>query len=115
MDWLIVSDEDQLKSADARSFEAPSHCVLLFKHSGRCSISMLAKDRLERKWGTGALEIPTYYIDVLGSRDISMQIAQQYDTEHQSPQVLLIRDGKCVYTASHSGISFDEISDFLKS
>jgi len=114
MDWLTISGEDQLKEAHARSFEAPHHGVLLFKHSGRCSISIAAKGRLERKWDPAILDIPAYFIDVLGSREISNKIAEQYGIEHQSPQALLIRDGKCTYTASHSGISLEEIRDSLK-
>jgi bacillithiol system protein YtxJ len=107
MNWLIVSEEAQLEQLHARSFaEMP---LLFFKHSSRCSVSRVAKDRLERNWKLSGLRMSPCYVDVLGSRAVSLKIAQFYGITHESPQVLVIHNGKCIYTAAHSGIEFSSL------
>lgn len=78
---------------------------MIFKHSTRCAISSMALSRL-----TAAAEdlqaagIQLLLLDLLAHQDISQQIAERWDIPHQSPQVLLIQDGRCIYDASHSEI-----------
>lgn len=83
---------------------------MILKHSTRCSISAMALNRIERKW-TGEEKIKPYYLDLLAHRDISSAIEQRYGVEHESPQVLIIRNGQCVYTASHNGIAYEDFSE----
>jgi bacillithiol system protein YtxJ len=52
-----------------------------------------------------------YFLDLIQHRNISNKIAQEFSVFHESPQVLLIKNGECVYDESHSGISMDEIAD----
>jgi bacillithiol system protein YtxJ len=113
MNWLVVSGEDQLKAILNSSFEPEVACVIIFKHSPRCSISVVAKDRLERKWQLSDKIYPVYYIDVLSQRGLSQLVASEYDVVHESPQILLIRNGKCVYSASHTEIAYDQIQAFF--
>jgi bacillithiol system protein YtxJ len=82
--------------------------VVLFKHSTRCSISDIAKARLER---ATSLPVNTvfYYLDLLKHRDISASIAEQFNVQHESPQVIIVKNGECIYDESHNGISMDEI------
>jgi bacillithiol system protein YtxJ len=115
MNWLSVSNEDQLLILHERSSDPLIGCVFIFKHSTRCSISVVAKDRLEKKWDLDQLKFPIYYLDVLNSRAVSNQVAEQYGIEHQSPQLLLIKDGKCISSASHSEVSVEMIHKVLNS
>ncbi|HEX8516152.1 MAG TPA: bacillithiol system redox-active protein YtxJ [Bacteroidia bacterium] len=115
MNWQNISDEDQLAILHKRSFDPGTQAVLIFKHSPRCSISVMAKDRLERKWSLDPEKYPVFLIDVLAARPASLRVADQYEVEHQSPQLLVIKNGISTYNASHSGISYDEISGFLNS
>ena len=110
MDWFILSGEEQLVEIKKRSFDPDVKGVVLFKHSTRCSISMMAKNRLERY---GDLGVPAYYLDLLQYRGLSDAIAGEYGIEHQSPQVLVIKDGKCKYAASHSDIDFNSLREAL--
>lgn len=71
-------------------------------------------NRFERKWDVPEEEVPVYYLDLIRYRDISDRIAEHYDTRHESPQILLIRNGKCEYHRSHHAIEPDEIIDELK-
>ncbi|WP_337044578.1 bacillithiol system redox-active protein YtxJ [Emticicia sp. 17c] len=107
MNWQHINDELQLDEIKQKSFDHP---VLLFKHSTTCSISATSLGRIERAWDdTKAKNIEPFYLDLLRYRSISNKIAKDFAIEHQSPQVLLIQDGKCVYDASHFDIRFDEI------
>ena len=112
MKWTVLTDPGMLDAIDTRSKESP---VLLFKHSTRCSISRAALARLERAWSIADDEAHTaYYLDLLSHRALSNAIAERYAVEHQSPQVLVIHHGRCVYTASHFGISYAETITSLK-
>jgi bacillithiol system protein YtxJ len=54
-------------------------------------------------------EIDCYILDLIKHRDISNKLAQEYDVYHESPQVLLIKNGECVYDESHYGITMDAV------
>lgn len=102
MNWNNLNQESQLDLIIEESAKIP---VLIFKHSTSCPISGTAKDRLERQWNSSPETVKTYYLDLLSFRQLSNKIAEVFEVRHESPQVLLIRDGKCVYDASHLGIS----------
>ncbi|GAC1441554.1 MAG: hypothetical protein NVSMB63_09220 [Sediminibacterium sp.] len=54
--------------------------------------------------------IDFYYLDLITHRNISNRIASDFNVYHESPQVLLIRNGECIYDESHMGINIDEIA-----
>ncbi len=108
--WHKLSDISQLQDIQNLSKEQSANglTVLIFKHSTRCSISSMALNRLETKWKEND-KIPTYYLDLLAHRDLSDEIAAMYSIKHESPQILLIKNGICVYHASHTNISASDI------
>ena len=103
MNWIQLQSTDQLSEIK----NLPGYS-LIFKHSTRCSISMMAKRRFELDWDSLPGELPLYFLDLIQYRDISNQIAQQFQVHHESPQLLLIKDGECILDQSHGGISVDE-------
>lgn len=105
MNWNKLQDNTQLAQIKQESAEQP---VLIFKHSTRCSISSTALSRMERNWKDSA-GIKPYYLDLIAFRSLSNQVADDFGIDHQSPQVLLIQNGECVYDASHFDISFDDL------
>jgi bacillithiol system protein YtxJ len=108
MNWINLTDIDQLEEIiDASQSEA----VVIFKHSTRCSISSTALNRLERAWNLENAK--AYYLDLIAYRSISAEIAERFEVEHQSPQVLIIKNGECVYHESHWDISFDQMLPLL--
>lgn len=109
MGWINLETEEQLEEIKEKSHTKPQ---LIFKHSTRCSVSSMAKNRLNRSALPG--DIDFYYLDLLKFRPISNKIAEIFDVVHQSPQVLLIKDGKCVYDESHSAITMDEIEEMAQ-
>src|SRR5689334_17579512 len=108
MEWKVLREEGEIEQIIERSKTKPQ---VIFKHSTRCSISAVAKRRLERaKVPPGA---DFYYLDIISYRSISNKIATVFNVHHESPQVLVIRDGQCVYDDSHMGIGMDEIEASL--
>lgn len=104
MDRIPLTTLAQLDEVDAASRKGP---VLIFKHSTRCNISSGALNRLERAWTPADDAAQTiFHLDLLAHRDISNAIAERYGVEHESPQVLVIRDGKCVHVSAHLGITY---------
>ncbi len=80
---------------------------VIFKHSTRCSISSVAKNRLEKS--KTQKEVSFYFLDLLAYRSLSNAIAARFSIEHESPQILVIKEGECVYDESHMGIHMEDI------
>lgn len=111
MNWTSLVSKSQL---DTIREESRQHPVLIFKHSTRCSISATAKARMERNWKQEEVaDTNLYFLDLIANRSLSNEVAGYFDVPHQSPQVLLISKGECMYDASHFDISFDEIRQQL--
>ena len=108
MNWIPLRSTEELEQIILLSKKSPQ---VIFKHSTRCSISSVAKSRLEK--ATAPEETPFYYLDLLSYRSLSNSIADRFSVQHESPQILVIKDGKCVYDESHTGIDMEEIKDQL--
>ena len=106
MQWNPIIDSKQIETIKAASFTKPQ---LILKHSTSCSISKMALARLER--ADTPSQINFHYLDLLNYRNISKEIAESFDVSHESPQVLLIKNGNCVYDESHGGIQMEEIEE----
>jgi bacillithiol system protein YtxJ len=104
MEWIPLTNIEQLATIKAQSAEKPQ---VIFKHSTRCSISSVAKNRLEK--ADAPLGIDFYYLDLIAYRNVSDAISEQFNVFHESPQVLLIKNGECTYDESHSAIMMDDI------
>lgn len=109
MNWTQLNNEDGLGEVKERSTSQP---VIIFKHSTRCPVSHMALSWFERSWKDEEMQgITPYYLDLVSFRNISNQIAQEFEVQHESPQLLLIKDGKCTYHRSHSSISYKELKE----
>ena len=54
-------------------------------------------------------KVTPYFLDLIAHRDISNEIANRFGVTHQSPQLILIKEGKAVYNVSHSDIDAEEL------
>lgn len=106
MTWHTLITEEQLESIKIASNIKPQ---LIFKHSTRCSISSMSLNRLNREPDFPNADF--HLLDLIANRHISQKIADDFQVQHESPQVLLIKNGKCVYDESHNGINMDEIAE----
>lgn len=101
MHWHKLENINQLNAVVDESY---IHAVAIFKHSTRCSISIAAKDRVERQWIFSEEKISIYYLDLLAHRDISDKVSEISQVPHESPQLIIFKQGKVIYHVSHSGI-----------
>ena len=111
MDWKVLRDENELEEIVKKSEARPQ---VIFKHSTRCSISRTTLDRLERNWKEEFPNTKYYFLDLLSYREISNAIVARLEVEHQSPQVLIVRNGKSVFDRSHFEIEYEQIKAALK-
>ncbi len=104
--WIPLTRIEQIEEIKERSKSIPQ---LIFKHSTRCGTSALAKSRLEKKQAPVSIEF--YYLDLIDYRPISNKVAEDFKVYHESPQVLLIKNGECIYEESHIGIRMEDIAE----
>lgn len=111
MNWNKLTELSQLEQIKE---ESSQNLVLVFKHSTTCPISKTALARLERQWQASQVgSLQAYYLDLLSNRPISNRIAEIFDVKHESPQILLIQNGICIYHTSHLDISFANLIENL--
>ena len=103
--WNQLTDLAQLNEITIISNEKP---VAIFKHSTRCSISRMALKQFENEFNSSDKVTP-YFLDLIAHRDISNEIATRFGVHHQSPQLILIKEGKAIYSVSHSDIDAEEL------
>lgn len=104
MNWIYITSANQLDDIKERSIAKPQ---VIFKHSIRCGISSMAKARLEKSKQPENVDF--YFLDLINYRTISNTLSEVFEVWHQSPQVLVIKNGKCVYDESHTAIRMEDI------
>ena len=109
IEWIPLETIEQLDTIVQESYQMP---VLIFKHSTRCSISRFALKRFENEFELQE-KVITYFLDLLNYRETSNEIAVKFGVQHQSPQVLLLKNGKVVYHDSHDGIEAEELKKYI--
>lgn len=107
--WKPLVDLDQLNEIVDLSNEKP---VAIFKHSTRCSISRMALKQFENEFDLEDKIVP-YFLDLLNHRAISNEIAVRFGVEHQSPQIILIKNGNAIFATSHSDIDAKFLERFV--
>ena len=112
MDWQPLTSEDQVRDI-AENVSHSTYCVI-FKHSTTCSLSAIAKHRMKDLTAAGPKDFLFYYLDLLSYRSVSNYIADSFDIRHESPQVLVIKDGKCIYNESHLSINIDSVKSQIE-
>jgi bacillithiol system protein YtxJ len=97
MEWKEIKTEADLLALIKNSDTS----LVLFKNSDRCSVSRMAKRTMEAEWNNN---LPVYLINVIESRPVSNLLATISNVQHESPQLIVMRNGSCIYHASHHHI-----------
>ncbi|MEI8111856.1 MAG: bacillithiol system redox-active protein YtxJ [Chitinophagia bacterium] len=105
MEWISLLEMSQLDDIVARSHQ---RLQVIFKHSTRCSVSSMVLNRLEREQAPVGIDF--YYLDLLSFRSISNTIADRFKVHHESPQIIVFKNGDVIYDESHMAIQMDEIT-----
>jgi bacillithiol system protein YtxJ len=110
MNWITITDEEQIQSI-AKSDDA----AIIYKHSPRCMTSLMAYRQLKSEVSSQSeLDMPIYIVDVISNRQESQHIAQTFDVVHQSPQILVVKNGQSVFDTSHEEVSLKKALNYLK-
>jgi bacillithiol system protein YtxJ len=104
MNWIEISDLETCRHVLQKNESGEIPLLGIFKHSTRCSISHAAKARMERDWKKNFPETPVYYIDLLANRSVSQFISEYSGIRHESPQLIVFKEGKPLGSWSHSEI-----------
>lgn len=107
--FFTLDEMEQFDEIDEISQTKP---VVIFKHSTRCSISRIVLKQFETEFNFPKEKIDWYLLDLLNHRDLSNEIASRYNVVHQSPQIVVIRNGKAVFNESHDSISAEDLKQF---
>lgn len=111
--WIDLTTDAQLEQIKK---DSDVKYTLIFKYSTNCGISARIFDRLQGEWNKDELSeeiLDCYFLDLIKYRKLSNQIAKEFEVYHESPQILIIHKGKCIYDDSHSYITFNEIKKIV--
>ena len=108
--WVPLNTLEQL---DAIKEQSKSEVILIFKHSTRCGISRMVKQRFEGSFDESMSSIKVYYLDLLNFRDLSDEVERVFQISHQSPQLLIIKNQVAILNASHHDITTVTIKKYL--
>lgn len=110
MDWNPLHSLEDLAEALQRSQDQP---IVLFKHSTRCPTSAMALRLTEQRWASVSADVRPYFLDLIAHRDVSAAIAAELGVDHESPQMILVRDGVVLHHASHHRIDPSDLVAYL--
>ncbi len=109
--WIPLKSSEQLEEIQQKSASRPQ---VIFKHSTTCGVSRMVLNLFEKNY---ILQEPTsrdlYFLDLHRHREISNEIAQKFQVLHQSPQLLVIKNGQTVAHASHGGITEIDLKAYV--
>ncbi len=108
--WYTIRSADQLAELDRLSKDK---LMVIFKHSTSCPISKMAFKRFQKEADFDTEQVDLFYVGVLDDREVSNAIASHYGVMHQSPQLIIIKDGDVVHHASHSAIVPSSVNRYL--
>ena len=104
--WKNIEKEEDLAKAIELSYQ---HKIAIFKHSTSCFISRTVLKNFEKEVDGSEEKPELYFLDLLAHRPISNKIAEDLGIRHESPQLIVIENGKPVNSASHQDISLSQI------
>ncbi|MUU76882.1 bacillithiol system redox-active protein YtxJ [Winogradskyella endarachnes] len=99
--WQPLNNVSQLEDIAEKS---NLKTQIIFKHSTRCGISRMVMNQFVAAYNLD-LNADLYYLDLLSYRDVSNEVGYKFQVMHQSPQLLVIKNGVVVTTASHGSIN----------
>lgn len=108
--WISLSSLDQLEEIDRKSM---SKTQIIFKHSTTCGISRMVLNMFKSSYRFSAEEVDLYYLDLHAYREVSNETGYKFQVMHQSPQLLVIKNGTAVAHASHGAIAEMELNSYV--
>tara|TARA_B110000046_G_scaffold44961_1_gene49990 strand:+ start:197 stop:589 length:393 start_codon:yes stop_codon:yes gene_type:complete len=107
--WNRLTSINQLIEIEKESFHQP---IAIFKHSTRCGTSSMALRQFESHFKSDNTIIKLYFLDLLSFKDISNEIAIRFQVFHESPQLIVLKDGNTIHHSSHHQIDAGLLEQF---
>ncbi|MFV9551205.1 bacillithiol system redox-active protein YtxJ [Algibacter sp. PT7-4] len=108
--WIALNDLKQLSAIDEKS---KSKLQVVFKHSTRCGISRMVMNQFIEAYHLNEDQLDLYYLDLLNFREVSNEVGYKYQIMHESPQILVIKNGVVLAHASHGAINEVDLNKFI--
>ena len=108
--WIPLNDMQQLNHIEEKS---KTKTQVIFKHSTRCVISRMVINQFVDNYSLTEKDLDLYYLDLLDFRDVSNEVGYKFQVVHQSPQLLVIKNGVVVTHESHGAINGIDLSRFI--
>ncbi|WP_299317521.1 bacillithiol system redox-active protein YtxJ [uncultured Maribacter sp.] len=108
--WIPLNSVAQLSDIKEVSSSRPQ---LIFKHSTSCGISRMVLNMFKSSYGLEEGQMDLYFLDLLANRDVSNAVAAEFGVMHQSPQLLIVKNGVVVVHDSHNAISNIKLEQYI--
>ena len=108
--WNRLTTVEQLETIIEESKDKP---VIIFKHSTRCGISRMVLRQFEKNFNIENDNVKLFLLDLISYREVSNEIAIQFQVMHQSPQLIILRNGKTVHHSSHDSIDAGLLENYI--
>ena len=108
--WIPLNEVAQLAHIQKKS---STKTQVIFKHSTRCGISSMVMKQFVDMYNLTEKELDLYYLDLLSYRDVSNEVGYKFQVMHQSPQLIVIKNGAVVSNASHGAINDIDLAQFV--
>ena len=110
LSWTPLISVDEINTIKEIS---KNHSILIFKHSTSCGISRMVMKQFESLFNEENKHLKVYYLDLLNFREVSSKLSEVFQVIHQSPQLLVIKNGISVYDESHYEITKVNLSKYI--
>ncbi|MFK7812471.1 MAG: bacillithiol system redox-active protein YtxJ [Maribacter sp.] len=100
--WIALNSLNQLEEIEKKSHAKPQ---FIFKHSTTCGISRMVINMFKSSYDLNENQADLYYLDLHAFREVSNEVGYKFQVMHQSPQLLVIKNGTTVVHSSHGAIA----------
>nr|WP_297788106.1 bacillithiol system redox-active protein YtxJ [uncultured Allomuricauda sp.] len=107
--WIQLESLDQLETIAENS---KSKTQVIYKHSSTCGISRMVLNMFSESYDPD-LDLDLYFLTIQHHRDVSNTIEDRFGVRHESPQLLVIKNGEVVFHTSHGAISDTDLTNYL--
>ncbi|MDR9456990.1 MAG: bacillithiol system redox-active protein YtxJ [Salegentibacter sp.] len=107
--WKYITEEQDIEELEKQSFSKP---VIIFKYSTRCGISRITLRKFENDLPEN-MDVAFYFMDLVKYRSLSNEIAERFKVSHESPQLIVLKEGKVLHHSSHQDIHAKRLSEYI--
>ena len=108
--WIHLNAISQIDTIKTKSVKVPQ---VIFKHSTTCGISRMVLNMFTDTFNLDSDQIDLYYLDIHSQREISNRIELDFGVRHESPQLLIIKNGESTFNISHGAIADIDLKEFI--